>query len=35
MESQNKKQFGQIFEIMEKLLVNPREKPIPKIGFKK
>ena len=35
MESQNKKQFGQIFEILQRLLVNPGEKQRSKIGFKK
>ncbi len=35
MESQNKKQFGQIFEILERLLVHPNQKQRSKIGFKR
>jgi hypothetical protein len=35
MEAQNQKQFGEIFKILERLLVNPKEKPRPQIGFKK
>lgn len=35
MEAQNQKQFGEIFKILERLLVNPKEKPRPQIGFKR
>ena len=35
MESQNKKQFGEIFEILERLLEHPNQKQRSKIGFKR
>ena len=35
MESKNQQQFGEIFKILERLLVDPKEKPRHKIGFKK
>ncbi len=35
MEAQNQKQFGEIFKILERLLVNQKEKSRHKIGFKK
>ena len=35
MELKNRKQFGEIFKILESLLVNPIQKPRRKIGYKK
>lgn len=35
MELKNRKQFGEIFKILESLLVNPKQNPRRKIGYKK
>ncbi len=35
MESQNNKQFSEIYEVLQRLLSKPEEKPRPKIGYKK
>jgi len=35
MELKNRKQFGEIFKILESLLINPKQKPRRKIGYKK
>ena len=34
MEIKNRKQFGEIFKILESLLENPKQNPRRKIGFK-
>jgi phage regulator Rha-like protein len=35
MESQNSEQFSEIYEVLQRLLSKPEEKPRPKIGYKK
>jgi hypothetical protein len=35
MESQNNKQFGEIYEALQRLMSKPEEKPRKKIGYKK
>lgn len=35
VESQYNEQFGEIYEVLQRLLSRPEEKPLAKIGFKK
>ena len=35
MESQNNEQFSEIYQVLQQLLENPKEKPRIKIGYKK